>query len=61
MAICVAKGTKDAKTSIVNSPARAFPNDRKLNGNGFAKYSKALIVRRSSFGRKQKKCDFRKL
>ena len=57
----VAKGTKDAKTVIVDSSARTFPNDRKLNDDGFKKSSKALIGRISSVRSEQKKRAFRKL
>ena len=44
------KLTKDFKTAIVNSSARAFPNNQKLNDNSFAKSSKTLISRRSRSG-----------
>ena len=46
----ITKGTKDVKTVIVNSSARTFPNNRKLNDNGFVKSSKILIGRRSGIG-----------
>ena len=44
------KGTKEVNTEIVNSSARTFPNNRKLNDNGFVKSSKILIGKRSGIG-----------
>ena len=44
------KGTNITKTETVNSSAKTFPNNRKLNDNGFVKSSKILIGKRSGSG-----------
>ena len=46
----ITNGTKDVNTVIVNSSARTFPNNRKLNDNGFVKSSKMLIGKRRGSG-----------
>ena len=46
----ITNGTSDVNTVIVNSSAKTFPNNRKLNDNGFVKSSKILIGRRSGIG-----------
>ena len=43
-------GTNDVKTEIVNSSAKTFPNNRKLNDKGFVKSSIILIGKRSGIG-----------
>ena len=46
----ITKGTNEVNTVIVNSSASTFPNNRKLNDNGFVKSSKILIGKRSGIG-----------
>ena len=46
----ITNGTNEVNTVIVNSSANTFPNNRKLNDNGFVKSSKILIGRRSGIG-----------
>ena len=46
----ITNGTNEVNTVIVNSSANTFPNNRKLNDNGFEKSSKILIGRRSGIG-----------
>ena len=46
----ITKGTNDVNTEIVNSSAKTFPNNRKLNDNGFVKSSRILIGKRSGIG-----------
>ena len=46
----ITKGTSEVSTETVNSSAKTFPNNRKLNDNGFVKSSKILIGRRSGIG-----------
>ena len=43
-------GTNEVSTVTVNSSANMFPNNRKLNDNGFVKSSKILIGKRSGIG-----------
>ena len=46
----ITNGTRPVNTVIVNSSAKTFPNNRKLNDKGFVKSSKILIGRRSGSG-----------
>ena len=46
----ITNGTNDVSTVIVNSSAKTFPNNRKLNDNGFVKSSRILIGKRSGIG-----------
>ena len=46
----ITKGTNEVNTLIVNSSAKTFPNNRKLNDNGFVKSSRILIGKRSGIG-----------
>ena len=46
----ITNGTNEVNTVIVNSSAKTFPNNRKLNDNGFVKSSKILIGKRSGIG-----------
>ena len=46
----ITNGTNDVNTLIVSSSAKTFPNNRKLNDNGFVKSSRILIGKRSGNG-----------
>ena len=46
----ITNGTRDVNTETVNSSARTFPNNRKLNDKGFVKSSRMLIGRRIGIG-----------
>ena len=46
----ITNGTNEVNTVIVNSSAKTFPNNRKLNDNGFVKSSRILIGKRSGIG-----------
>ena len=46
----ITNGTNDVNTLIVSSSAKTFPNNRKLNDNGFVKSSRILIGKRSGIG-----------
>ena len=46
----ITNGTRPVNTVIVNSSAKTFPNNRKLNDNGFVKSSRILIGKRSGIG-----------
>jgi hypothetical protein len=46
----ITNGTNEVNTEIVNSSASTFPNNRKLNDNGFVKSSKILMGKRIGIG-----------
>ena len=46
----ITNGTNDVNTVTVNSSAKIFPNNRKLNDKGFVKSSRMLIGKRSGIG-----------
>ena len=46
----ITNGTNEVNTVIVNSSANTFPNNRKLNDNGFVKSSRILIGRSKGIG-----------
>ena len=46
----ITNGTNEVNTVIVNSSAKTFPNNRKLNDNGFVKSSRILIGKRRGIG-----------